>query len=265
VTPASLLTADDPPPFRVERASGTSPLVLVCDHAGRALPARLGDLGVSAADLERHIAWDIGVAEVGRKLAARLDAFLITQTYSRLVIDANRPLESPQSIVTVSESTRIPGNEGIGEEAAAQRAKEIFDPYHDRIREELDARAAHGRPSILVTLHSFTPVFLTRSRSWHAGVLYNRDARLAHVLLDLLRKEPELVVGDNEPYAASEQTDYALVEHGERRGLLNVEIEIRQDLIAHERGQVEWAERLAHVLERAHRQFGGVNVPSRTQ
>jgi predicted N-formylglutamate amidohydrolase len=235
----------------VERAAGTSPFVVVCDHAGRALPARLGDLGVAAADLERHIAWDIGIAEVGRKLAARLDAFLITQTYSRLVIDANRPLGSPQSIVTISENTRIPGNEGISEEAAAQRANAIFHPYHERIREELDRRAAQGQPTVLVTLHSFTPVFLTRSRSWHAGVLYNRDARLAHVLLDLLRGEPELVVGDNEPYAASEATDYALVEHGERRGLLNVEIEIRQDLIDHERGQAAWAERLARLLERA--------------
>jgi predicted N-formylglutamate amidohydrolase len=251
VTPPSLLTADDPPPFRVERASGSSPFVLVCDHAGRALPARLGDLGVSAADLARHIGWDIGIAEVGRNLAARLDAFLVTQTYSRLVIDANRPLGSPQSIVTVSENTPIPGNEGISAEAAAQRANEIFHPYHERIREELDARAAQGRATVLVTLHSFTPVFLTRSRSWHAGVLYNRDARLAHVLLDLLRAEPELVVGDNEPYAASEATDYALVEHGERRGLLNVEIEIRQDLIEHERGQGEWADRLARLLERA--------------
>ncbi len=251
MTPPSLLTAGDPPPFCVERAAGTSPFVVVCDHAGRALPARLGDLGVAAADLERHIAWDIGIAEVGRKLAARLDAFLITQTYSRLVIDANRPLGSPQSIVTISENTRIPGNEGISEEAAAQRANAIFHPYHERIREELDRRAAQGQPTVLVTLHSFTPVFLTRSRSWHAGVLYNRDARLAHVLLDLLRGEPELVVGDNEPYAASEATDYALVEHGERRGLLNVEIEIRQDLIDHERGQAAWAERLARLLERA--------------
>jgi predicted N-formylglutamate amidohydrolase len=215
------------------------------------LPSQLGDLGVSEAELRRHIAWDIGIADVGRRLAAHLDAFLITQTYSRLVIDANRRPGSPQSIVTVSEGTRIPGNEGLGADAAAQRADAIFHPYHERIREELDARAAHSRRAILVTLHSFTPVFLARARSWHAGVLYNRDARLARIMLDLLREEPALVVGDNEPYAASEQTDYALVEHGERRGLLNVEIEIRQDLIEQQAGQVQWAERLARLLERA--------------
>jgi predicted N-formylglutamate amidohydrolase len=247
----ALLSADDPPPFRIERADGASPFFLVCDHAGRALPRKLGDLGVSQDDLLRHIAWDVGIAEVGRRLAAALDAFLITQTYSRLVIDANRPPDSPQSIVTISEGTRVPGNEGLSPEAAAQRADEIFRPYHDRIREELDARATRGRSTILVALHSFTPVFLSRSRAWHAGVLHNRDKRLAHVLLALLRAEPGLVVGDNEPYAASEQTDYALVEHGERRGLPCVEIEIRQDLIEHAAGQDEWAERLARLLERA--------------
>jgi predicted N-formylglutamate amidohydrolase len=248
---AALLTADDPPPFHVERAAGASPFFLVCDHAGRLLPRKLGDLGLSAADLLRHIAWDVGIAEVGRRLAAQLDAFLITQTYSRLVIDANRPPGSPQSIVTVSEGTPIPGNEGLSPAEAAQRADEIFVPYHGRIRQELDARSAQGRSTILVALHSFTPVFLARSRAWHAGVLYNRDARLAGALLALLREELGLVVGDNEPYAASEQTDYALVEHGERRGLPCVEIEIRQDLIDHAAGQAEWAERLARLLERA--------------
>jgi predicted N-formylglutamate amidohydrolase len=247
----SLLSAGDPPPFRVERPGATSPFVLVCDHAGRALPAKLGDLGVSASDMERHIAWDIGICEVGQRLAARLDAFMIAQTYSRLAIDCNRPLHSPQSIVTLSENTAIPGNEGISAEAAAQRAREIFHPYHDRIRAELDARAAQGRETILIALHSFTPVFLTRSRSWHAGVLHNREVRLAHALLPLFRAEPGLVVGHNEPYAASEQTDYTLVEHGERRGLLCVELEIRQDLIAHAAGQDEWTDRLARLLPAA--------------
>lgn len=247
----SLLTAGDPPPFQVERPAGGSPFVLVCDHAGRALPERLGDLGVSQAELQRHIAWDIGIADVGRKLAAQLDAFLCLQTYSRLVIDANRPPRSSQSIVTISEDTRIPGNERLGEGDVAARVDEIFLPYHDRIRAELDARAAQGRTTILVTLHSFTPVYRAFARPWQAGVLYNRDARLARVMLDLLRGEPELAVGDNEPYAASEATDYALVEHGERRGLLCVELEVRQDLIDHEAGQALWAERFARLLERA--------------
>jgi predicted N-formylglutamate amidohydrolase len=246
-----LLTAGDPAPFRVEHASGASAFVLICDHAGRAFPRKLGNLGVAAADLERHIAWDIGAAEVGRRLAPRLDAFFITQSYSRLVIDANRHPGSPQSIVELSEHTAIPGNVGLTREAADQRAREIFHPYHLRIAEELDTRAQRGQPTILVTLHSFTPVFMQHARAWHAGVLYHRDMRFAHAMLELLRDEPTLVVGDNEPYSASEATDYALVVHGERRGLLNVEIEIRQDLIAHAAGQEEWAARLARLLERA--------------
>jgi predicted N-formylglutamate amidohydrolase len=248
---AELLCADDPPAFRVERATGASPFVIICDHAGRALPRQLGDLGVAHSELSRHIAWDIGIAAVGRLLSDQLDAFLITQTYSRLVIDANRHPGTPQSIVTLSERTRIPGNEALSAEDQQARAREIFHPYHARIREELDARAQAGRPALLVLLHSFTPSFMEQSRAWHAGVLYQRDARLARSLLSLLREDPALVVGDNQPYAASDATDYGLVVHGEQRGLPHVEIEIRQDLIDHAEGQAAWALRLAGLLERA--------------
>jgi predicted N-formylglutamate amidohydrolase len=241
-----LLTGDDPPAVQVRRPTGRSPFVLLCDHAGRALPRALGDLGLPQAELARHIAWDIGIAEVGRRLSDRLDACLVAQAYSRLVIDANRHPGTPQSIVTLSERTRIPGNEGLTSEAAAAREREIFRPYHDSIRAALDARAE--RPTALVLLHSFTPVFLDRARPWHAGVLYGRDLRLARALLALLREEPGLVVGDNEPYAASDDTDYGLVVHGERRGLAHVELEIRQDLIEDAAGQEAWAARLERLL-----------------
>lgn len=250
-SPYRLLADGDPPPYRVERPEGTSPFVLICDHAGRALPAALGDLGLPDSELRRHIAWDIGVAAAGRRLSAALDAFLILQTYSRLVIDANRHPGSPQSIVALSERTRIPGNELLPAQHAECRAREIFHPYHDRIAAELDARAGAQREAVLVTLHSFTPSFLDLARPWHAGVLYNRDPRLGRVLLALLREQPGLEVGDNEPYAASEATDYTITVHGERRGLLHVEIEIRQDLIDTEAGQQAWAARLAALLPRA--------------
>lgn len=253
----ALLSDLDPPAFRVERPDGASPFVLTCDHAGRVLPRALGTLGVSDAELARHIAWDIGIAEVGRKLAGRLDAFQIAQTYSRLVIDANRPPGSPQSIVTRSERTPIPGNEGLSSADAERRAREIFHPYHDRIRAELDARKLTGRPAVLVALHSFTPSFMDRARKWHAGVLYNRDPRLGHGVLELLRREPGLEVGDNEPYRVSDETDYGVVVHGEQRGLVHVMLEIRQDLIDHEAGQDAWAERLARVLSAAHAQLLG--------
>ena len=249
---ASLLTQGDPPPYVVEHDHGASPFFFTCDHAGKSIPQTLSDLGVSESERQRHIAWDIGVAALGRRLARKLDAFLITQTFSRLVIDCNRKPESPQSIVTVSERTRIPGNEGLSAEHAAQRAREIFHPYHDRIVAELEVRSAQQRPTVLVTLHSFTPLYMGDARAMHAGVLYvERDPRLGHALLAELRAEADIVVGDNEPYAATDATDYALVVHGTGRKLLNVEIEVRQDLIEQAAGQEAWAERLARILPRA--------------
>lgn len=250
---AKLLDDDEPRAFSLQRPTGSSAYVLVCDHAGRVLPRKLGTLGVGALDLLRHIAWDIGAAEVARRLSDRLDAFSIAQTYSRLVIDCNRTPGTPQSIVSSSERTRIPGNEQLPEADATARAVEIFHPYHERITAELDRRAQAEQLAMLVSVHSFTPSFMDVSRRWHAGVLYNRDARLGRVMLDLLRQEPGLEVGENEPYAASEATDFTIVTHGEKRGLIHVELEIRQDLIAESAGQAEWAERLARLLGEAQR------------
>ena len=245
---ARLLGKDDPAPFTVLNPHGTSPIVLLADHAGQRIPARLGDLGVPRGELDRHIGWDIGIAGVTRGLAAMLDAFAILQTYSRLVIDCNRPLHAPGSIVTVSDGTTVPGNLALDDEARTARALEVFAPYHARITQELDRRSARVPAPVLVSMHSFTPVFSAFERPWHAGVLYHRDARLAHALLAALRAEPGLEVGDNEPYAVSDHSDYAIPVYGERRGLLHVELEIRQDLIADAAGQQQWAERLARIL-----------------
>ena len=246
---AALLGPDDPPPFTVHRAHGASPFVLIADHAGQQIPARLGDLGLSRIELDRHIGWDIGIAGVAEKLSEKLDAFALLQTYSRLVIDCNRPLQAPGSIVAVSDGTRIAGNEGLDDEARTVRALEIFAPYHARITRELDRRSGQAEVApVLVSLHSFTPTFAGFARPWHAGILYHRDSRLAHALLAALRGEPGLVVGDNEPYAVSDATDFAIPVHAEQRGLLHVELEIRQDLIADAQGQEEWAERLARIL-----------------
>jgi predicted N-formylglutamate amidohydrolase len=242
----TLLEPDEPPAYRVERPDGKSPFFLTCDHAGDRVPRKLGSLGVSAADMKRHIAWDIGAAAVTVKLAAALDAFAILQTYSRLVIDCNRRPGVPTSIVRMSEATPIPGNEAVTVEQAALREQEIFRPYHDRIRTELDTR--RHRLTLLISVHSFTPTFHGTPRPWHAGVLYNRDPRLASELLGYLRAEPGLVIGDNEPYSVGDTTDYTIPEHGEKRGIPHVGIELRQDLISTETGQSEWAERLARAL-----------------
>lgn len=247
-SPPPLLEPDEPAAFSVVRPHGRSPFFFTADHAGCRIPRVLGDLGVAPGDRVRHIAWDIGIAGVARRLGESLDAFTILQTYSRLVIDANRHPGSAQSIVTVSEQTGVPGNEGLQPADADRRAAEIFAPYHQRIEAELDARARDARDTVLVTLHSFTPVYLGNARPWHAGVLHDRERRLGNALLPLLRSQPELVIGENEPYAASDATDYTLVVHGEKRGLLCVEIEIRQDLIADEDGQGQWANRLGRLL-----------------
>ena len=227
---------------------GASAFFILCDHAGNLIPRALGALGLPAAELARHIAWDIGAGEVARRLGAALGAHTVWQRYSRLVIDCNRPLDAPDSITPLSERTAIPGNQDVGPAAAEARAGEIFRPYHDEIRRALDRRAAAGRPTILVAVHSFTPTFLDQDRPWHVGVLYNRDARLAGPLLRALRNEGGLVVGDNQPYAVGDLTDYSIVNHGERRGIPHVEIEIRQDLVVDLAGQAAWAAGLAGLL-----------------
>ena len=253
---APLLAADEPPPFRIENASAASPFFLVCDHAGRRIPRALGDLGLDEVELQRHIAWDIGAAGVLAQLSRRLDAIAIAQTYSRLVIDCNRPFESPTLIALRSERTEIPGNANLTAAQRQQRIDEIFTPYHARVAAELDARRAAGRPTILVTVHSFTPIYYDVARPWQVGVLYHRDTRLAHALLRVIRAEHTWTVGDNEPYSVSDTSDYAIPIYGEQRGLPHVELEIRQDLIADAAGQAEWGERAAAWLLRASMEAG---------
>ncbi len=254
VLPKKLLAVDEPAPVSVYNEGGKSPFLLVADHAGNLIPRALGRLGIAEGECERHIAWDIGVASLGRRLASVLDATFIRQNYSRLVIDCNRPLESTTSIADISEDTPIPGNAGLSDCARQIRAREIFRPYHDRIEAELDCRGQSGRAAALISLHSFTPVFKGATRPWHAGVLYNRDARFARRVLASLNQENDLLVGDNAPYIVSDASDYTIPIHAERRGLHHVLVEIRQDLIADKSGQRAWALRLARVLPRAYQE-----------
>jgi len=246
-----LLEPDEPTAFEVIEDVSRSPFLITCDHAGKRLPRALGSLGLPESELGRHIAWDLGAAQVTRLLARELGAFAILQTYSRLVIDCNRPLDAPSSIAELSESTVIPANQGLSPAHRTERARAVFHPYHARILSEFERRAKASQPSVLIAMHSFTPTFLGVSRPWHVGMLYNRDPRLGRALLELLRQEPELVVGDNEPYSVSDASDYGAVVYGERRGILHIEIEIRQDLILDETGQRAWAQRFARLLPAA--------------
>ena len=243
-----LLGTADVPPVHEDNGSGTSPFLLTSDHYGRAIPRILGDLGLPASELERHIAWDIGIAGVADALSRQLGAHLIAQRYSRLVIDCNRPPSATSSIPVISDATAVRANEDLSQDAAQARRQAIFEPYHRRIAETIDRRLREGKPVVLVSLHSFTPVYAGVIRPWHIGTLYQRDTRLPPLLLKGLRAEAGLVVGDNEPYAVSDETDYTIPVHGEARGLMNTGIEIRQDLIAEPAGQQQWADRLARIF-----------------
>jgi predicted N-formylglutamate amidohydrolase len=253
-----LLAGDEVPPVLEENAAGRSPFLLTCDHYGRLIPRALGDLGLPESELTRHIAWDIGIAGVAEALSRALDAQLIAQRYSRLVIDCNRPPTAPSSIPVISEVTAIPGNRALAAEAVETRRRAVFAPYHRRIEQAIERRLRAGVPTVLVALHSFTPVYKGVARPWHIGTLYHRDTRLPPLLLKLLRAESGLVVGDNEPYAVSDDTDYTIPVHGEARGLMNSGIEIRQDLIADPAGQRQWADRLARI-------FGEIEAALRAQ
>ncbi|WP_336968931.1 N-formylglutamate amidohydrolase [Sphingobium aromaticiconvertens] len=240
-----LLGPDDPAPFTLHNAAGTSPFLLIGDHAGDAIPSRLGDLGLSAGDRARHIALDIGVRGLGEALAERLNAAFLHQAYSRLVIDCNRDPASAEAMPALSDGSRVPGNEALDDDSRAARIAAIHAPYHAAIAGVVAARAAGGQGTILLALHSFTPVMAGHERPWHVGVLYWRGVtdfavRMIRVLQDL----GDWVVGDNEPYVMDD-TDYTVPAHAFAQGLAYAEIEVRQDLIGTSDGQRLWADRLA--------------------
>lgn len=245
-----LLGPNDPPPFTLTNPEGRASVVLVCDHASNAIPARLNGLGLGKYELSQHIAWDIGAAQVARLLAARLDAPAVLGGYSRLVIDCNRPPGHPTSIAEVSDGIFIPGNHQLSDLEAEMRFNEVFWPYHHAITQALAHRwrHGHGRAPALIAVHSFTPVMNGFRRPWHLGVLWNRDPRLAEPLLTGFGANAEWCVGDNQPYSGRE-VGFTMDTHGGAAGLAHVEVEIRQDLLADEMGCAYWAKRIGDVLE----------------
>ena len=243
-----LLAADEPPAVTELRRDGGSDFVIVVDHASRLLPKKLGTLGLQESDLSRHIAWDIGALAVARLVSAALDAALVAQNYSRLVIDCNRDPVMESAIPTIGELTPIPGNHDLSDQARQARIAAIFTPYHDHIRALLDERDRQGRRTILIAQHSMTDLFKGQRREMQAAVMYNRDGRVAQPLREALGIGG-LTVADNQPYAMTDDSDFTLPCHGEKRGLMHVGIEIRQDLVKDEAGQAEWAARVAAALE----------------
>lgn len=248
MTVANIPASDWPPAVEILNDTGRSPFVLICEHASNHIPAEYGKLGLDDRELVRHIAWDIGAAEVTRALSKRLDAAAFLGGYSRLLIDLNRPLHVADSIPLRSESTDIVGNHSLSAAERERRAQLMFHPFQDSLRAHIDQRAADGRRNILIAVHSFTPVYLGQPRSWHAGVLFDKAEALGQALIAQLSRDPMLNVGANVPYSVSAEADYALVVHGDLLDNPAVLIEIRNDLIADADGIAEWTDRLAQAL-----------------
>ncbi len=249
VRPPSLLDKGDPPPVRVVCEGGRSDVLLLGDHAGNAIPASLGELGLSSRDRLRHIAWDLGVLGLGEELATSLDATFIWQPFSRLVIDCNRDPRSEAAISEVSDETHVPGNAALDAAAREERRDAVHAPYHQRIAAEIAARKGRGTPPVLVALHSFTPVLAKRARPWHVGILHDGgDTTLSLSILRRMQDDPALVVGDNEPYRM-DGTDHTIPRHAYPNALPYLEVEFRQDLLADAEGIRLWAARFARWLQ----------------
>lgn len=242
-----MLDPDEPAPFEICNEGGTSALFLICDHASRRLPRRLGTLGLDEESLSAHVAWDIGAGDLARRLSVVLDAPLVLSGYSRLAIDCNRPFSSPTSIPELTCGIRVPGNEGLSEVERTARQEALFWPYHRTVERMLAGRAM----SILLSVHSFTPSLYGKDRPWHFGVLYGKDRRFAEHMIEGLRgldRWGGVVVGDNEPYRVTDESDFGVPMYAERANRHGLLLEVRQDLLATASDVEDMAELLAPAL-----------------
>lgn len=239
------------PPAAVLNGQGRGPVVLICEHASRFIPDAFHGLDLTEHDLARHIAWDLGALALARELSALLDAPLVHATYSRLLLDLNRPTDATDSIVLESEGTRVPGNAGLDPEQRDQRRLRIYEPFHAELDALVDRRIADGLATVVVSIHSFTPRYHGVERPWHVGVISRHDRLLADALLSALRAEPGLCVGDNLPYGPQDGVYHSLERHGEARGLHGAMIEVRNDLLSSEDSLAGWARTLHTALEGA--------------
>ena len=212
-----LFGADDPPPFEIVNERGRAPAVLICDHASRAVPRALDDLGLDRTLLRRHIGWDIGAADVTRRLAALIDAPAVLANYSRLVIDCNRTPGSPGSIPAASDGVEVPGNQALDPVEIEARVDACFLPYHHAVDRAIAAREAEAGVAAVIAIHSFTPIMDGFERPWHIGILWDRDRAFAEALIAALARDPSIRVGDNAPYSGRLPIPYWIPVHGSGR------------------------------------------------
>ena len=235
------------PPFRLVNAEGGQRLLLVCDHASNSVPPEYDNLGLPEAAFARHIAYDIGAAQVTLALSRLLNAPAVLAGFSRLLIDPNRGADDPTLVMKLSDGAIIPGNRHADAAIIGDRISRYYRPYHQAIATRIAAARASGIAPAIVSLHSFTPVFQGYTRPWHIGVLWDKDGRIAQPILSSLQADSSLCIGDNLPYSGELVGD-CMFQHGTRNGLPHVLIELRQDLIADNSGAELWAELLAAHL-----------------
>ena len=235
-------------PVVAENPAGAGPFVILCDHASNRIPEAYQSFGFAEEALQTHIAWDPGALAVARLLSTKLDAPLLWPDVSRLIIDCNRAADASSLIVIESEGRPVPANRGLSEEERSRRLANIHAPYHAAIDTCLARRMADGRPTALIAIHSFTPVYFGKARPWQIGILFDDDRRLADFLIRELKTDKALSIGINQPYSPADGVYYTLSRHASPRGLPAVMIEIRNDEISGEAGQRSWAERLANIL-----------------
>jgi predicted N-formylglutamate amidohydrolase len=247
----TVLTEDDGDCVAVEKPDGSSPAFIICEHASSVLPRRFGDLGLSSEALSSHIAWDPGALVVARSMSAALNATLVHQRFSRLVYDCNRPPDSPGAMPEVSEIYAIPGNQHLGAEERQARTDALYTPFHDRIRSLIREREARGQQTVIVTIHSFTPVYLGAQREVELGILHDADSRLADRMLEAAKDAPLYRTERNMPYGPEDGVTHTLELHGIANGLQNVMIEVRNDLIAEDTGQGVMADYLTGLIQRS--------------
>ena len=243
-----LIGPDDPPAFTHLNPDGAARALLLADHAGAAIPRSLDRLGLGEVPLERHIAFDIGSRGITERLSELLDAPALIHGYSRLLIDPNRELDDPTSICVISDGVVIPGNRGLSPADAAARAMTFHHPYHQEIESELDRLTARGGPPAIISVHTFTRVLRGAERPWHVGILWDDDGRIPVPLIAGLRGDSSLMVGDNQPYSGRNRHGYTVETHAYPRGLPNVLIEVRQDLVETDDDARAWGDRLAEPL-----------------
>ncbi|MGI9436080.1 MAG: N-formylglutamate amidohydrolase [Geminicoccaceae bacterium] len=248
---SSLLCPEDGPAYEIINDDGTADLLLVCEHASNRMPKTLGTLGLDVDTLNSHIAWDPGAEAVARLLANRLDASLVLQRFSRLVYDCNRPPSAESAMPARSEIFDVPGNQQLSASERLARTLAIYAPFHRAVERQFDHRCTQGGYPALITVHSFTPVFHGQRRTVELGLLHDTDARLATLMLDLGQGQSSLETRLNEPYAPSDGVTHTLRRHAIARGLPNVMIEIRNDLISNPKGQTDVADSLARTIEAA--------------